>query len=144
MSRFRGLECLRFALMGSLFWFLWAGAQAQATFMPQAPNAIEAPASILGTWGTQAQCAAHRRGETDDMRLLPYEIGDQWLKHGFLYCWMGWRAHRQEPDGSTTIVLARCGEDAVRFFQLVIRHTGPTLRMRWSKDYETPALERCQ
>ena len=116
----------------------------QATFLPHTGNPIPAPEALLGVWGTAAQCKAHRAGKTDDMRLLPYDIGDQWLRHGFLYCWMGWQQVVPGTHGRSTIVLARCGEDAVRFYRLIIWQQEDKLFMRWSKDYETPALERCE
>ena len=64
-----------------LAWLLlMESAWAQATFLPPASNPIAAPPMVLGVWGTAAQCEAHRAGRTGDLRLLPYDINEQWLR----------------------------------------------------------------
>lgn len=125
--------------------WLWSGtATAQSTFQGvPAWNLIRPPAPFLGTWGTDAQCDAHARKQRNDPRLHPYELSDEWLKQGFLYCFVGWRAYRQRNGDHWANLWLRCGEDAVRQYDALLRIADDQLTIRWSDDFTTRPLRRC-
>lgn len=117
-------------------------AQAQFLLQPQSDNNA-APAALLGAWGTTSQCAAHRAGNSDDPRLFPYEISRDWIKQGMIYCYLQWLDHYQIDDGSESLAVAQCGEDNVVDYRVVLQLNSDRLRIRWSSDFTTRALESC-
>lgn len=124
---------------------LWSGlAPAQSTYqgMPDW-NRVRPPSLFFGTWGNRTQCDAGKTSRLDDFRMQPYRLSDEWLQHGFLYCFVGWRAYRQHGDRHLANVWLRCGEDTVRRYDAVLSLSDDRLTIRWSRDFTTRALERC-
>lgn len=117
---------------------------AQTQFSLQLPaNGVKAPARLLGVWGRAEQCAAYRHGKTDDPRLFPYRISEQWLGQGGIYCYLLWQNSEQTGEDYRAYALAQCGEDSLREYRLVLTLQQQKLRIRWSDDFTTRALEAC-
>jgi len=117
-------------------------AQAQYSLQPRAQG-IQVPQSLLGTWGTAEQCHAHNAGEIDNPRFNPYLIGSEWIRQGNVYCYLSWHEKRHDGDGLQAHALAQCGEDNLREYRLTLRLQQERLRIRWSDDFTTRALEAC-
>jgi len=107
-------------------------------------HGIQAPAALIATWGTPAQCRAHKAGIKDDMSLLPYVISAQWMQRGILYCNLTWLATHGNQQTVHTSAHALCGEDTVRDYRIFFNLENGILRMRWSRDFLTKKLHRCQ
>lgn len=117
-------------------------AQAQFSLQPPMESAT-APARLLGVWGTAHQCAAYGSGN-EQPGLLPYHIDANWLRQGKVYCHLGWRGQREKDGVIEAFALARCGEDDLREYPLLLQLDGGILRIRWSDDYTTPKLRACE
>ena len=140
-----GERSMNRALLVTLMLVAIEAAGQQLPFQPSLGGSrIDAPAILLDTWGTASQCQAHRAGIVDDMRRLPYVIGEQWIRHGVFYCWINWLGHRELQSGAQTHAILQCGEDTLRSYDVLFRIEQDRLRIRWSKDFTTRALERCR
>ncbi|MDH3761757.1 MAG: hypothetical protein OEU50_12305 [Gammaproteobacteria bacterium] len=117
-------------------------AQTHYSLQPPA-SGQKAPARILGVWGTAEQCIAYRHGKTDSPRLFPYRISDDWVRQGEIYCYLSWHDAEQVGDDFRVYALAQCGEDNLREYQLKLNLQQQKLRIRWSDDFTTRALEAC-
>ncbi len=117
-------------------------AQSQYSLQPQA-NGIEAPQSLRGTWGSAEQCAAHRNDKNDNPRLNPYLIDNEWIRQGNIYCYLSWHDEQRDSNGLLAHALAQCGEDSLREYRLLLHLKQDKLRIRWSDDFTTRALEAC-
>jgi hypothetical protein len=118
-------------------------AQAQYTLQPRINEQI-GPATLMGTWGTAEQCAAHGSGDNEDPRLFPYLITGDWIRQGFIYCYLSWQDHINDADGTRAQAVAQCGEDSLRDYQIFLRLNNNKLEIRWSKDFTTPMLQACK
>jgi hypothetical protein len=117
-------------------------AQAQYSLQPRMQG-IQVPRSLLGTWGTAEQCRAHNTGKIDNPRLYPYLISSEWIRQGNVYCYLLWHEHEHDADSLQATALAQCGEDNLREYSLVLSLRQQQLRIRWSDDFTTRALEAC-
>ncbi len=117
-------------------------AGAQPTFQAPAGGAVAAPDALLATWGTPDQCRARGDAAAGPHRQA-VEIGPQWLRQGLMYCLLTWHSHRADARGSLSRAHARCGEDLPRDYRVVFLLRDGELRIRWSQDFTTPALDRC-
>ena len=129
-------------LPGLLVVAMSAFAQSGYRLQPEAGAA--APESLFGTWGSPAQCAAHRAGEFDNPALYPYEISQDWIRQGLVYCYMRWRNKSDGTYGLQAMAEAQCGEDTIRDYRLVLELREETLRIHWSADFSTASLQLCQ
>ena len=128
-----------FLLLVSL---LAAGVSAQYLLQPELDTS-RAPPALLGAWGNTAQCAAHRAGGNDDPRLFPYLISDDWIQHGVIFCQVEWQPPRGQPPDLSVEAFARCGEDGLREYRILLELSQGALRIRWSPDFTTAALGFC-
>lgn len=117
-----------------------ADAQSQFSTLPPAP-AAEAPRWLLGAWGSEAQCRAHQAGEESNPARLPFVIDPQWIRQGFIYCYLTWRGHDAEKNRAWAD--ARCGEDDLREYSLVLNLRGQALDIRWSDSFTARNLRFC-
>ena len=120
-----------------------ARAQAQFNLQPAGPGSIAVSAQWFGVWGTPAQCAAHRAGRFDNPSRYPYEISDEWIGQGDLYCYLRWLGEDSAGAGLTVYADAQCGEDTLRDYRLLLRLRQQRLRITWSPDFTTGELRRC-
>ena len=120
-----------------------AFAQAQFSLQP-CLSENNAPAALLGTWGTARQCAAHKSGRVDDPRLFPYIITRDWIKQGFIYCYLAWYEQTGDAVGNQAFAFAQCGEDHLRDYQLEMNLHDGKLRIQWSQDFTTRELQACR
>lgn len=118
-------------------------AQAQYSLQPGL-NENNAPIALLGIWGTSYQCAAHEAGEKDDPRLLPYIITRDWIRQGFIYCYLAWNEQISDAGDNPASAFAQCGEDNLRDYQIVLNLRDGKLRIQWSEDFTTRELEACR
>lgn len=130
------------ALVVSLLFSRCLYAQAQFS-LGASTGPGDAPDSLLGTWGTGTQCDAHRAGDTSSPSLLPYEITQEWIRQGFIYCYLSWNGHEKGNDAVTAYARAQCGEDNLRDYRLRLRHSAGRLQIRWSEDFTTAKLQHC-
>ena len=120
-------------------------AESSAQYLLQPRNqGVRAPAALLGAWGNAAQCAAHRAGGNRDPRLFAYLISDDWIQQGSIYCRVDWQPPRGDDTDLTVGAFARCGEDGPREYHLLLQLSQGKLRIRWSEDFTTAALEACR
>ena len=115
--------------------------QAQSNVQPRANN--YGPQALFGTWGTAEQCAAHKAGNNTDLRLFPYVISNDWIQHGMVYCYLGWREQFTNASGAQAHAVAQCGEDSLRDYQVFLDLRDGSLRIRWSEDFTTRELQAC-
>jgi len=115
---------------------------AQSNVQPKSDN--RGPEALFGTWGTAAQCAAHKAGNNTDMRLFPYVISNDWIQQGMVYCYLVWRERFSDATGTQAYAFAQCGEDSVRDYQVFLDLREGTLRIRWSEDFTTRELQACE
>ena len=121
-----------------------SAALAQAQFSLQRPRSVApAPPALLGTWGSAAQCATLATGGSDNPGLMPYRINADWISQGFLYCSMAWRGENRVDGETRYFADASCGEDDLRDYRLTLELRDRRLRIRWSDDFTTAALEAC-
>lgn len=117
--------------------------QSQLPLGPRATDAIDAPASLFGTWGTAAQCENWRERERADSSGVLYHLDREWLRQGGIYCYLTWRSRYPLANGLEIHALAQCGEDTLREYDLVLRLQDEQLQLRWSDDFSTRQLIRC-
>ena len=121
-----------------------SAALAQPQFSPQrSQSAVAAPAILLGTWGTEAQCGELAAGGSDNPARMPYEINADWIRQGFLFCSLAWRGETRIDGKSRYFADASCGEDDLRDYRVTLELRDRRLRIRWSADFTTAALEAC-
>ncbi len=121
-----------------------AQATAQTQYSQKPPtSAQKTPPQLLGIWGTAEQCVAHREGINDNPRLFPYRISTDWVQQGNIYCYLSWQEPEQTDDGMRVYAFAQCGEDNLREYRLMLQLEQGRLRIRWSEDFTTRALEAC-
>jgi len=118
-------------------------AQAQFSLQPRL-SGNKAPSALLGIWGTARQCAAHKSGKTDDPLLFPYIITHDWIKQGFIYCFLAWYEPTRSVGNNQAFAFAQCGEDQLRDYQLELNLREGKLSIRWSDDFTTRELEACE
>lgn len=118
-------------------------AQAQLSLQPRL-SGNKAPSALLGIWGTARQCAAHKSGKTDDPLLFPYIITHDWIKQGFIYCFLAWYEPTRNIRGNQAFAFAQCGEDQLRDYQLELNLRDGKLSIQWSEDFTTQELEACR
>ncbi|MEM7206650.1 MAG: hypothetical protein AAF434_02385 [Pseudomonadota bacterium] len=137
--------CLRLLKCLCVFAVFFGTAHAQS-FSLQPPNTqlLEGTEVLFGIWGTKAQCSAHTNQTFSNPSEHPISIDDQWLSQGGIYCFLSW--HKQETLGNTinTYAFARCGEDAVRDYRIVLALKSNTLQIRWSPQYDTKPMQMCK
>ena len=123
---------------------LGASLQAQTQFSTVPPvKALDGPASLFGVWGNERQCRAHRDGDETNPSRLPYIIGSQWLRQGFIYCYLSWRGYEDTGEGTRAWADARCGEDDLRDYRLRLELREHRLSIRWSNDFSVFRLQAC-
>lgn len=134
---------MRFLLVAVLFSSV-SLALAQPQFsLPRSGPALPAPAALLGTWGSEAQCDAFAADGSDNPALMPYEISADWIRQGFLYCALSWQGETRIDGEPRYFADASCGEDDLRDYRLTLELRDRRLRIRWSDDFTTTALEAC-
>ena len=122
-----------------------ANAQSQAQFNLQPGQAagLEGPDELFGVWGGAKQCAAFRADKYENPGLYPYEISDEWIRRGSLYCYLRWLGEDSGAEGLVVYAFAQCGEDTLRDFQLKLSLQRDRLRITWSPDFTTSELQVC-
>ena len=100
-------------------------------------------AKFFGVWGTTQQCARDFIKPGGSVRAAPYEISEDWLKDGRVWCQLRWFPVEQRGAATFTGAHARCGEDAVRGYLLGMTLEGGALTLRWDVFRATPPLRRC-
>lgn len=118
-------------------------AQAQFSLQPRL-SGNKAPAALLGIWGTARQCSAYKSGNANDPGLFPYIITRDWIRQGFIYCYVAWYEQTSDAHGEKAFAYAQCGEDQLRDFQIRLSLQNGKLSMRWSEDFTTQELEACR
>lgn len=135
------MKMLLVVMLSTLF-YATAGAQSQYSLQPQGSD-YEVPASLLGTWGSAEQCAAHRAGGNLNPALFPYLITRDWIRQGNIYCYLSWQHHRASGGNIEAYVSALCGEDDIRDYRLLMKLQAGSLQIRWSPDFITGQLQAC-
>ena len=121
-----------------------SAALAQSQFsLQRSQSTAAAPSELLGTWGTAAQCGELAAGGSDNPGLMPYQISADWIRQGFLYCSMSWRGETRIDGEPRYFADASCGEDDLRDYRLTLELRDNRLKIRWSDDFTTAALEAC-
>lgn len=105
--------------------------------------AADAREQFYGTWGTAKQCAKDPIKEGLTVRAQPFEITDEWLKQGQLWCRLDWFPVEPREDSVFTGAYAQCGEDAVRGYILGMRLSDEKLTLRWDVLLSNGPLARC-
>lgn len=118
-------------------------AQSQYDFLPR----IDSPAgpdALFGVWGDEKQCRAYRAGNESNPARLPYVIDNEWLRQGFIYCYLFWQGHEVADGVTLARAVARCGEDDMRDYRLQFRLQDRRLSIGWSPDFATFGLQACR
>ena len=119
-------------------------ALAQSGYRLQPESGQAGPKALFGTWGSPAQCEAHRSGDFENPALYPTQISQEWIRQGLIYCYLQWRDQSPATSGIQAIADAQCGEDTLREYRLVLELQNETLRIHWSADFSTPDLQMCR
>ncbi|WP_157738936.1 hypothetical protein [Labrenzia sp. VG12] len=98
---------------------------------------------FFGTWGTAKQCAREPIKPGGTFLAEPYEIGDEWLRQGQLWCLLSWGPIEKRPDGYFSGAHARCGEDTVRQYFLGMVLSDGELTLRWGFPASSGPLRQC-
>lgn len=120
-----------------------AAAQGQFSLQQGAPAASAAPPAVLGVWGTPAQCKAHLAGEFEHPGLYPYVISGEWIQQGLVACYLWWQGFDDRAQNLRARAFAQCGEDGLREYRIFLSLQTDGLRIRWSEDFTTGALQPC-
>ena len=119
-------------------------AQAQTQFSTVPPaTAPDGPAELFGVWGSESQCRAYGDGDETNPALLPYAIDGQWIRQGFIYCYLSWRGRESKNGITRAWADARCGEDDLRDYRLQLELRERRLSIRWSEDFIVSQLQSC-
>ena len=100
-------------------------------------------AAFYGTWGTVKQCARAPIKPGGTVLAAPFEISQDWLKHGRVWCRLKWFPLQPREDGFFTGAEAQCGEDSVRDYVLRMDLSGDGLTLRWDLFRSSGPLARC-
>jgi len=100
-------------------------------------------ARFLGVWGTDRQCAGAPIKPGGTVLAEPFHIGEDWLRHGPVWCRLTWFPVERRADGLFTGAYAQCGEDSVRDFLLRLELSGETLTLRWGLTLSNGPLAGC-
>lgn len=106
-------------------------------------NAEDWRTAFYGKWGTPAQCAGELIKPGGSVKFEPFEIDDQWIKHGQLWCQIEWGPLERRENELFTAVSAKCGEDAVYGYLLGMKQSEETLMLRWTLTWSNGPLQRC-
>ncbi|MEM1420138.1 MAG: hypothetical protein AAF661_03225 [Pseudomonadota bacterium] len=98
---------------------------------------------FYGTWGTPAQCARAPIKPGGTVLAEPFEIGEEWLRHGQIWCRLRWFPVEPRASGFFTGANAQCGEDAVRGYFLGMVLEDGDLTLRWDFPLSNGPLSRC-
>jgi hypothetical protein len=129
--------------VAALIALLPASSHTQISLQPSPEGAMAGPPALYGTWGTEPQCRAHRAGVTNDFRLFPYIIDEQWIQHHVIWCRVHWLGHQGDEQHMQAQAWLRCGEDTLREYHVFFKLERGRLAMRWSEDFVTRPLQRC-
>ena len=111
--------------------------------LPVSATAGDGHTVFYGTWGTAKQCNREPVKPGGSFLSEPYEIGDEWLRQGQLWCLLSWGPIEKRPDGYFSGAHARCGEDTVRQYFLGMKLSGDALTLRWGFPATSGPLRKC-
>jgi len=98
---------------------------------------------LFGQWGTEAQCARTLISPKGTKKFAPFDIRQDWLGHGDIWCRLDWSTTRSSSAGLYAVAHGRCGEDTVREYQISFELSESELTLRWNQDFENGPLRRC-
>lgn len=98
---------------------------------------------LFGSWGSEAQCARSLITPTGTKRAAPFEIKQDWLLQGDIWCRLSWVTTVLEDDGGYAIASALCGEDAVRDYRIDFTLADNQLIVLWDQQIANGPLQRC-
>lgn len=107
------------------------------------PVSADERQAFYGTWGTAKQCAGELIKPGGTVAAEPFEIRDEWLRQGRIWCRLDWFPIESREDGLFTGAYARCGEDAVRDYFLRIKRSGDQLTLHWDLLQSSGPLAQC-
>lgn len=121
-----------------------AGAFAVALLIVLAPPAAadDPRAAFYGIWGDAKQCAREPIIDGGSVRAAPFEIEEQWLRQGRIWCRITWLPVERRDGGAFTAAQAHCGEDSVQGYLIGMALQDETLTLRWDFPLIGP-LSRC-
>ena len=135
---------MRFGLMFVLLLLpLMAGQASQFSLQSQSASGAF-PDELAGAWGSAEQCRVLRSGEPEHPGRATYRISAEWISQGLIHCNVSWFGAEQQIEDKRFRALAQCGEDDLREYRLSLLLRPEGLSIRWSLDYVTPVLQRCQ
>ena len=116
-----------------------------AIFLTLAAQSAQADerAEFYGVWGTAKQCAGEPIKPGGTALAAPFEIGEEWLRQGQLWCQLSWFPIETRSASVFTGAYARCGEDAARAYLLGMDLRGDKLTLRWNVFRSNGPLTRC-
>ncbi len=98
---------------------------------------------FFGKWGTDIQCAGDLIIATGTKRAAPFEISDDWLGQGDVWCRLNWSGVTQADSRQTAVAQAICGEDDARNYRLRFDLSGDELKITWDLWHTNGPLNRC-
>ena len=101
-------------------------------------------ASLLGMWGSKAQCDRSLLLPNGTVHAEPFEIHPGWLRHGNLWCRLSWFPEQSRPNGLFVSTQALCGEDSVRHYRLDFALADGRLTLIWDVSLISGPLMRCR
>lgn len=99
--------------------------------------------AVLGVWGDAARCEGDLLIEGGTKRAAPFEIGPDWLRHGEVWCKLGWFPGSPRNDGIFVTAQALCGEDSVQPYRLDMDLSGSELTLIWDEALINGPFGRC-
>lgn len=99
--------------------------------------------AVLGTWGTEKQCARALLKPGGTVAAEPFEISHGWLRQGDRWCRLNWFPVEKRENGIFTGAHAMCGEDSVQGYMLGMELSDDRLTLRWEFPHKNGPLERC-
>ena len=99
---------------------------------------------FFGKWGTDKQCAEDLIIPSGTKRAAPFDIRDDWLGQGDVWCRLNWSKVTQTDDKQSAVAQAICGEDDARNYRIKFDLTGEALKITWDLWHTNGPLMRCQ
>jgi len=99
--------------------------------------------SLQGLWGTPKQCAGALITETGTKRAAPFDIRQDWLGHGDVWCRLNWISVQLSENGVMAFANAVCSEDMERDYKIGFELSDETLTISWNFEFQNGPIRRC-
>ncbi|MEL7462962.1 MAG: hypothetical protein AAFN79_02780 [Pseudomonadota bacterium] len=113
------------------------------TLLLAAPALADEREPLYGSWGSPVQCAGAPLKPGGTVMAAPFDIGQDWLQQGGLWCRLSWGPLERRETGVFAAARAQCGEDGVNGYFVTMETKGETMTIRWDFLRVNGPLGRC-